>query len=213
MNNVLYHLELVKSFHYNTYLHSLRVALLAYKIGEIIELNAHELDRLFISALLHDIGKTKLARTILDKPGKLKTEEWGEIQKHPFYGTELLCHNHQLLSNDVIEGVYSHHEFFNGEGYPRGLKGESIIVYARVIAIADALDAMTTKRVYRPHQLSFEDAMQEIQTCKETQFDPYICRKIAGLARDGLKPTLFKIRELYPLIDMTIMKKCESEGY
>ena len=204
MNRALHYLKLVKEIHYDTYLHSLRVAMLAYNIGEIIELTSHELERLFLSALLHDIGKTKLARSILDKPGKLGAEEWGEIKKHPFYGIEILRHDHQLLSNDVIEGVYSHHEFFNGEGYPLGLRGEGIIVYARVIAIADALDAMTTKRVYRPHQLSFEDAVEEVLKCKETQFDPYICNKIAGLARNSLKSSLSKIRGLYPLIDMTI---------
>lgn len=203
MKRALFYLRLVKEIHYDTYLHSCRVAMLAYKIGKTIELNSHELEQLFLSALLHDIGKAKVGGRILDKPGKLESEEWREIRNHPLYGVELLSHDHQLMSNDVIEGVYAHHEFFNGEGYPRGLKGEDIIVYARVIAIADALDAMTTKRVYRTHQLSFEDAVQEVLRCKETQFDPYICQKITGLIQDeGLETSLLKMRKLCPLQNM-----------
>lgn len=182
MNRTLHYLKIVKEFHYDTYLHSIRAAMLAYKIGEKIALTSQELDQLVLSALLHDIGKVKLSKTILNKPGKLGPEEWSKIKEHPRYGVEMLRHDNQLLSKDVMEGVYSHHEFFNGEGYPQGLKKKEINVYARVISIADALDAMSTKRLYRSCKLSFRDAKKEVLKCKGTQFDPYICHKITELA-------------------------------
>lgn len=184
MNGTPQPLKLLKNIHYDTYLHSLRVALMAYSIGKKIALNTTELEKLFLSAQLHDIGKVKLAKTILNKPGKLEWEEWKEIKRHPLYGVDILIHNHQPISSDVIEGVYSHHEFFNGEGYPRRLRGEAISIYGRVIAIADALDAMTTKRIYKARTLGYKEAINEVFLCKGTQFDPYICKKIIGLSID-----------------------------
>ncbi|WP_061213741.1 HD-GYP domain-containing protein [Syntrophomonas wolfei] len=175
-------LKLLKRIHYDTYLHSLRVAMLAYNIGKEIALSTSELDLLHMSALLHDIGKVKLGNSILDKPGKLNPEEWNEIERHPLYGANILVHDYEIMSNDVIEGVYSHHESFNGDGYPRGLKGESISIYGRVIAIADALDAMTTRRIYKTHTLGFNEAINEVFLCEGTQFDPYICKKVKGLS-------------------------------
>lgn len=152
------------------------------KIGVRIGLNSKELDQLATSALLHDIGKLQIPESILNKPGKLNTEEWIEIKKHPCYALEMLQQNKSQLPKRVIQGVYNHHEFFDGTGYPLGLKNKEINIYARVIAIADALDAMTTKRPYRSHELSMTDAIQEVLKCKGTQFDPYICKKISGLA-------------------------------
>lgn len=188
MNRTVYYLKMVRDFHYDTYLHSIRVAMLADRIGEKIALNSQELKQLTLSALLHDIGKIKLSKTILNKPGKLEPEEWSIIKEHPRYGVDMLSHDNQLLSRDVMDGIYSHHEFFNGEGYPQGLKNEDINIYARVIAVADAIDAMTTKRLYRPYELSFKDAIQEVLLCGGTQFDPYICRKISGLAKEDHNP-------------------------
>ncbi|MGS0764336.1 HD-GYP domain-containing protein [Syntrophomonas curvata] len=188
MNRTVHYLKMVRDFHYDTYLHSVRVAILADKIGEKIALNSQELKQLTLSALLHDIGKIKLSTTILNKPGKLEPEEWNKIKEHPRYGVEMLRHDNQLLSADVMDGIYSHHEFFNGKGYPQGLKQEDINVFARVIAIADAIDAMTTKRLYRPYELSFEDAIREVLDCEGVQFDPYICRKISSLAEEDYNP-------------------------
>lgn len=182
MSITLHFLRKVKVFHYNTYLHSIRVAMLSNKIGVRIGLNSKELDQLATSALLHDIGKLQIPESILNKPGKLNTEEWIEIKKHPCYALEMLQQNKSQLPKRVIQGVYNHHEFFDGTGYPLGLKNKEINIYARVIAIADALDAMTTKRPYRSHELSMTDAIQEVLKCKGTQFDPYICKKISGLA-------------------------------
>jgi putative nucleotidyltransferase with HDIG domain len=188
MNNTVHYLKMVRDFHYDTYLHSIRVAALADKIGEKIALNSHELKQLTLSALLHDIGKINLSKAILNKPGKLEPEEWNQVKEHPRYAVEMLRHDNQMLSQDILNGIYSHHEFFNGKGYPQGLKQEDINVFARVIAIADAIDAMSTKRLYRPCELSFEEAIQEVLNCAGVQFDPYICRKISGLAQENYTP-------------------------
>jgi putative nucleotidyltransferase with HDIG domain len=185
---------MIKNYHYSTYLHSVRVSNLAYKIGERVGFNSQELEQLKLSALLHDMGKLKVSKSILDKPTKLDPIEWDSIKKHPLYGVEMLQHSY-LLSNEAMEGVFSHHEYYNGEGYPRGLKGESINSFARVIAIADAIDAMTTQRSYRPYQQSLQEAIREIHRCKGTQFDPYVCHQITSLnyynCTDVIKSNLF----------------------
>lgn len=181
MNVVNSYLMMIMNYDYETYSHSLRVASMAKKIGNKMDLNYFELNELGISALLHDIGKIKVPKKILNKPAKLNALEWDEIFKHPGYGVEILQNKDKSLSPNIIESVYCHHEFYNGQGYPRGIEKDAIPFYARIISIADALDSMVTKRNYRKNELSIKNAIKEVKQNSGSQFDPNIVEKLYDL--------------------------------
>lgn len=181
MDRVPHYLRMIRDYDYDTYLHCNRVAVFAYQIGKNISLSSKELNQLASAAFLHDLGKIKIDKCILHKPGKLNPEEMNEICNHSQYGVEMLSNEEQFVSQKVIESIYSHHEFFNGQGYPRGIRGESIGIYARVISIADAFDAMTTNRTYRTRCLTATEAVQEILRCSGTQFDPNITKTLTKI--------------------------------
>lgn len=122
-------------------------------------------------ALLHDIGKIGVSDNILLKPGKLTDEEWLEMKKHPQIGSDILAGVPFL--QEAAEFVLTHHERFDGKGYPLGLKGEEIPLSSRIFAIVDTLDAMTSDRPYRK-ALPFSTMLEEIKRCNGTQFDPEI---------------------------------------
>lgn len=127
--------------------HSERVALLARRLGQQIGLDTSDLDDIYLSGLLHDIGKVGVDDRILAKPGQLTEDEFRQIQQHPMIGYQIL---HQLRNlAQILPGVRHHHEAFNGKGYPDKLKGEGIPLMARIIAVADSYDAMVSDRPYR----------------------------------------------------------------
>lgn len=149
--------------------HSKRVANICVRIGEKIGLDASRLKDLNTAGLLHDIGKISVENNYLDKEGSLNEEEWNEIRKHPQIG-------HSILSsvNDyapLADIVLSHHERWDGKGYPNRLTKEEIPLEARVLAIAEAYDAMTSDRSYRK-ALEFDEVIREFKRCAGTQFDP-----------------------------------------
>ncbi|MBI3583191.1 MAG: GAF domain-containing protein, partial [Nitrospinae bacterium] len=127
--------------------HSERVTKYSVEIGKGIELSEKELRDLELSGLLHDIGKIGTYEAILDKAGKLTDEEYKIVKEHPAKGAEILLSIKQM--KDIIPGVKHHHEFYNGKGYPDGLKGEGIPLMARILCIADSVDAMGADRPYR----------------------------------------------------------------
>lgn len=134
--------------HEYTYLHCVNVAILAVSVGIKINLPLEDLTYLGTAGMLHDIGKNKIAPELLDKKGKLSEEELGMLRMHPEFGYEMLTKSPEL--NSVTRaGVLQHHERFDGTGYPRGLKGNEISLYARILAVADTYDAMTSDRAYR----------------------------------------------------------------
>ncbi|HXG36828.1 MAG TPA: HD-GYP domain-containing protein [Dehalococcoidia bacterium] len=151
--------------------HSRRVARLARLLGEKLGLPEERTWRLELACLLHDIGKLFVSADTLTKPGALNNEEWEEIKNHPEHGYSLLRDKQELF--DIAETVYSHHERYDGAGYPRGLAGNEICLEARICAVVDAYDAMTSERSYKP-PLSHEEAIQELIRCSYTQFDPGI---------------------------------------
>jgi len=151
--------------------HSLRVAGFSRLIGLEMGLSAPYLEALEIAALLHDIGKAGIPNNVLLKPGSLNEREWRIMKMHPVLGWELLSRT--LGTRDEAEIVYSHHEHFNGEGYPRGLRKEEIPVGARVFAVADTLDAMISNRPYRSGQ-ALSAARKEISRLSGIQFDPAV---------------------------------------
>jgi HD-GYP domain-containing protein (c-di-GMP phosphodiesterase class II) len=128
--------------------HSERVALIARRLGQELNLPEEDQHDIYLAGLLHDIGKIGVDDRILQKPGKLTDEEFKKIQAHPMIGYSIL----QGLKNlqKILPGVRNHHENYNGKGYPDGLKGEEIPLMARILAVADAYDAMGSDRPYRP---------------------------------------------------------------
>lgn len=175
MKEVSKYLQMLKEHDYSTYLHSKRVERLSILIGEKLALSEKEINELSITALLHDIGKLKIPTEVLSKEKPLTEKERLIIKCHPINGAEM-ARGH--FSSNIIDGIESHHEFFNGKGYPYNIKGDDIPVYSRIIAVADALDAMTNVRPYRKKPLSADEALSEIEVYANYQFDPYIVKKL-----------------------------------
>ena len=151
--------------------HSERVTKFAIKIGKGIGFSEKELRDLELSGLLHDVGKIGTYESILDKAGKLTDEEYKIIKQHPAKGAEILLAIKQM--KDIIPGVKYHHEFYNGKGYPDGLKGENIPLTARILCVADSVDAMSADRPYRKGR-PMDEIIAELKRCSGSQFDPKI---------------------------------------
>jgi putative nucleotidyltransferase with HDIG domain len=164
--------------------HSQRVARYTIAIAERMGIGGQMLEVIARGALLHDIGKIGVPDGILLKPGPLTQEEWKEMRRHPEVGYRI------LESIEFLEGaaeiVLSHQERWDGSGYPRGLRGEAIPLGARVFAIADTLDAITSDRPYRTAQ-DFAAARSEITRCAGTQFDPRCTDAFAQISEDELR--------------------------
>ena len=153
--------------------HTMRLQGNCARIGEIIGISARELDELKLFSMLHDIGKVGIKDEILKKPGSLTDDEMMEMKKHVEIGYHIARNNIDLAP--IAEYILSHHERWDGKGYPRNLAGEEIPLLARILSIVDAFDAMTHDRVYRK-AISKEQAIREIVTNAGTQFDPHIAR-------------------------------------
>jgi putative nucleotidyltransferase with HDIG domain len=151
--------------------HSRRVMEYSKSIGQRMKLDKQDIEDLKRSALLHDIGKIGIPDIVLKKKTKLTDEEYAVIKTHPATGAAILKYIKSF--KHLVPAVYHHHEQFNGEGYPDGVKGAAIPLHARIIAIADTFDAMTSSRSYRS-ALSLRVALSEIERCRGTQFDPEI---------------------------------------
>lgn len=176
--------------------HSDRVSAYSVLLGEKLCLSEKELNDLKIGGLFHDIGKIGVPDSILLKDSKLTDDEYSEIKNHPAIGAHIL--SNATIFSDIIPIVKYHHERFDGFGYPGKLKGEEIPYLARITAVADAFDAMTSKRTYR-NSLSLDIVKAELEKCKGTQFDP----ECADAFLDILNNNYDKIQE--------IMKKFNPE--
>lgn len=157
--------------------HSHRVALLCESMGKAIGLNEVLVNELKNVGLLHDIGKIAIDENILNKPGKLDKYEWDEVQRHPEIGYRILSTVNEM--SEMAEYVLAHHERWDGSGYPKGLRGKEIPLQSRIIAIADAYDAMTSERSYRG-ALSEAIAIAELQKNSGTQFDSELIKVFVG---------------------------------
>ena len=162
--------------------HTLRVVAVAVAIGRDMEMTEDELLSLELAALLHDLGMLAVPQTLLAKPGALSEEEAAEVRSHARKGGEMLEGN-PLLSK-AIPIVVHHQEMFNGSGYPAGAAGRSIPRAARILAVADAWEAMTRGRPYRP-RLSPDHALAEIRKGSGTQFDPEVVAVLERLRQAG----------------------------
>lgn len=153
--------------------HSDRVSEFSVLIGKYMNLSNEDLRILRIGGLFHDIGKIGVPDSILLKDTRLTDDEYSQIKNHPNIGRQIL--SNATIFKDMIPIVYYHHEKYNGNGYPERLKGEEIPLFARITAIADTFDAMTTKRSYRD-ALPLNVVREEIEKCSGTQFDPAIVK-------------------------------------
>ncbi len=151
--------------------HSKRVTWIAAMLAEQLGVNGRELETIRSGAFLHDIGKVAIPDAILQKPSGLDAQEWEIMKTHAEIGFSILSHSPELA--EVAEIVYSHHERYDGTGYPRGLRGEEIPRGARIFAVADAYDAIRFERPYSPAR-SAEEALREILRCRGTHFDPAV---------------------------------------
>ena len=150
--------------------HSVRVAEYAREIARRAGKSEQEQDDIYFIGLLHDIGKIGIPDTIINKTSKLTDEEYELIKTHTQVGADILESMTEIEGLSI--GAYYHHERYDGKGYPKGLKGEEIPEIARIIGVADAYDAMTSKRSYRD-VLPQNVVREEIEKGKGTQFDPY----------------------------------------
>ena len=162
--------------------HSERVQAIAVGIGRFMGLKKSDLADLYWGSIMHDVGKIGIPDVILCKPGRLTESEFTFIKTHPERSYEILRHVNYVTQN-TLDGARYHHERFEGGGYPAGLSGQEIPVHARIIAIADAYDAMTSSRSYRA-AMDHETAMREIERSSGTHLDPEICRAFVGSCQD-----------------------------
>jgi HD-GYP domain-containing protein (c-di-GMP phosphodiesterase class II) len=172
-----------------TGIHSRDVVDLAVAVARALRLDGAGMRNVEFTALLHDVGKIRIPKEILNKPGGLTDEEWDVVRRHTIDGEQMLRQVGGILSN--IGGfVRSSHERFDGLGYPDGLAGEQVPIESRIVTACDAYSAMTTDRCYRP-RLSVEDAVLELRRCAGSQFDPRVVgalEQIVVLRRETLDP-------------------------
>jgi len=148
-------LMMVSSHNYYTYTHSINVCMYAIAIGSELGLSKNEMTLLAEGALLHDVGKSKIDSSIINKDGPLNSYEFEIIKKHPLYGEEILSASGEI-KQEIIDIVSKHHEKTNGKGYPRGVGKEELSKLVQIVTIADIFDALTTKRSYKEALSSFE---------------------------------------------------------
>ncbi len=154
---------------YYTHTHSLNVSVYALSLGAFLKFEKEELSALGESALLHDLGKSKISPEIINKNGRLTDLEYNKMKKHPELGFYLAMQM-GISNKDVLHGIKFHHEKMDGSGYPSRLRGDSIPINARIIALCDIFDALTSKRSYKPALTSF-DALKLIKSDMSTHID------------------------------------------
>jgi len=164
--------------HY-TYGHSKRVSNYAVALAEAVELSPERIATIRTAALLHDIGKIGISDDLLTKAKLLNEEDWKPVHAHPALAVSILKHVEGLAP--CIPGIHYHHERYDGTGYPDGLAGDNIPLDARIIAVADAYEAMTSPRPYRKKTLTPEEALEELKRCADTQFDPELVKAFCAL--------------------------------
>ncbi len=158
--------------------HSERVSKICVNIGQALKMRDEDIKMLKVISNLHDIGKIAIDDAILNKPGKLDEKEWEQIKRHPEIGYRILATTPEYA--DIAQDILSHHERFDGRGYPRGLSGSEIPLRARIISVADAYDAMVSERPYRK-PLTHQEAIDEIIKNTGSQFDPIIAQTFINL--------------------------------
>lgn len=161
----------LKESSFETNEHAERMKSMSFQLGLELHLSESQMDDLLLLALLHDLGKVGVPNSILEKPGKLTVEEWEIMKHHTEIGYHIASSSNDL--SHIAEGILSHHEHWDGNGYPRKLSGHEIPYLARIISVIDSYDVMTHARVYK-QPISRSDALMELRRCSGKQFDPEI---------------------------------------
>lgn len=172
----------IMSVDYRIHSHSVNVCIFGTALGKRIGLSRNELADLGMGLMLHDVGKARISREILEKKEKLTPEEWFEIKQHPLTGVELLSQSGEV-NDAVLAIVEQHHEQCSGKGYPHGLHADDIHFYAKIATLADVFDAITTNRAYKQGSSSFE-AIRIMQHEMAESFNPELLRAVV-LMMDG----------------------------
>lgn len=154
-----------------TMLHTKRVSLISVLIAKEYGMSEEEVNLIEFASPLHDIGKVGISDAILNKPAKLTDEEYNIMKSHSILGYEILNHSERKILQTAAIIAYEHHEKYDGTGYPQGLKGEEISIYARIVTIVDVFDALLSKRVYK-EKWSLEDVIEQLQKESAKHFDP-----------------------------------------
>ena len=157
------------------------IASIVVELSHHLGLPEQEVDRIRVAALLHDVGKIAVPEEILEKPAALTSAEWRTVVQHPRIGQVIL--EQATALRDAVPIILHHHERFAGHGYPYGLRGADIPLGARIVAVADAYDAMTHDRPYK-RAMSHDAAIRELRRHAGTQFDPDVVRLFCSLYRD-----------------------------
>jgi putative nucleotidyltransferase with HDIG domain len=160
-------------------LHSKRVGEICEALAIKMNFDKEEINKIRLAGLMHDIGKIAIDEGILNKDGKLNQTEFNEIKRHSEIGYRIL--NSVYEFSDIASFVLEHHERWDGQGYPKGLKGSEISIQGRIICVADAFDAMTRERTYK-EKLSVKEAIDEIRRCSGIQFDRNIVENFIEVA-------------------------------
>jgi len=163
--------------------HSAHMAEMCLQIGRELGLSEERMTTLELAAHIHDVGKIGTPDAVLDKPGRLTPDEWHEILRHPAVGADFLADIEELA--EVASIIRHHHERFDGTGYPDGLKGDGIPFLSKILAVADAFEAMTSDRPYRGAS-TWEDALSELEANSGTQFDPVVVEAAGRVIRRAL---------------------------
>ncbi len=163
-------------------LHSKRVSVICREVATALNLSKDDIEQVAIAGLIHDIGKIGIDEQLLNSVSKLSIVEIEKMNKHAEIGFRILNSVNEFSEIAII--VLSHHEKWNGQGYPRKLKGEEIPLLARIVTLSDSFDAMTRERTYK-RILTTNEALKEIEACSGSQFDPVIVKLFIDLVRSG----------------------------
>jgi HD-GYP domain-containing protein (c-di-GMP phosphodiesterase class II) len=173
--------------------HSERVSRFSMAIAQRLGIADDEIEKIRISALLHDVGKIAIDDKILKKPAALTDEEYEIMKGHPQKGYKIMSQIPAM--KEFLPGMYMHHEMVNGMGYPRGLTGDEIPLMGKIVAVADTFDAMTTDRPYQK-AMKFEDALARIESFVGTRYDPAVVAALSEACREGqIRPGVVKLKK------------------
>ena len=189
--------------------HSERVSRFSIAIAQRLGLPEDEIEKIRISALLHDVGKIGIDDKILKKPASLTDDEFEIMKQHPQKGFKIMSHIPAM--KEFLPGMYMHHEMIDGKGYPQGLKGDEIPLMARIVSVADTFDAMTTDRPYQK-AMKFEDAVARIETFVGTRYDADVVAAFAAACREGqIRPGSVRLKKPGPDGPKEVIKEAAEQ--
>ncbi|HUL37434.1 MAG TPA: HD-GYP domain-containing protein [Thermodesulfobacteriota bacterium] len=186
--SILLGMTTIKDYDEYTFNHSVNVSIYSLAIGKRLGFSKKALTELGITALLHDIGKSKIPREVLNKPASLNEEEWGMMKRHPLMGVEILLNLKQLgeINPRMVIGIFDHHLKSDLSGYPKLFRKKEMSLFGRIIQIADSYDAMTTPRIYKKTPYTPEQALALLLRERTVHYDPILLKIFIGLV--GIYP-------------------------